>query len=85
MAKSAYYRVQNKVWHWMPTCSQWPYDNYVIHHAGGGRKALCRECEAKEACLVKNEEGAITEHRQTYHGGAGTAHSNSLFGRKRKG
>jgi hypothetical protein len=63
----------------MPTCSQWPCDNYVIHHAGGGRKALCRECEAKEACLVKNEESPITEPL------AGTADSNSLLGRKRKG
>jgi hypothetical protein len=52
-AKKDYYRVKGKAWHWMPTCSQWPIDNYEIENSRSNNARLCSECQIRARRLLK--------------------------------
>jgi hypothetical protein len=48
MGRTRYYRVNGNVWHWMPTCSRWPVENYDVEHSASAKKWLCPQCKLKE-------------------------------------
>jgi hypothetical protein len=36
----------------MPTCSQWPHDNFTAKHHPPSQELLCPECQVREGDLV---------------------------------